>query len=352
MPAGSPEKLIASLRAGKPPAAVVLLGSDSYLRELCRNKIIEASVPESARDWALARISARDAEWDEILSRAATMPMLAERQLILVDGAESVERFGEDSREEVLKVMGKYLASPAPFTLLVIEADALDRRQKFFKLLNEHKNVLVVELTIGAESAAAVAEQMARDLGTEIDRDAAALLAEIQNGEPARIHIELEKLAVYVQRPEGSGRIALQDVRKLVVAARRNTVWELADMLVSRNRKGALAFLENLLREGEEPAGIVGALGWTYRKLIEARELPAHMPGYQAARQLQMRSESAELAVRQAHRVSKAELLAGLAALAEADSAFKSRNPDPRATMEFLIARLTSTANAKATSSR
>lgn len=350
MAVSSDERLIASLRSGNPPAAVVLLGSDSYLRELCRNKIIEATVPEGVRDWALARISAREAGWDEILGRAATMPMLAERQVILVDGAESVERLGEESREEVLQALDRYLASAAPFTLLVIEANALDRRQRFFKLLNDHKRVLVVELTIGAESAAAVAEQMARDLGAEIDRDAAALLAEIQNGEAARMHIELEKLATYAQSPKR--RITRADVELLVVAARRNTVWQLADMLVGRNREGALAFLDNLLREGEEPAGIVGALAWTYRKLIEARELPPYTPGHQAARLLQMRPDSAEMAVRQAHRTSKAELLAALAALAEADSAFKSRNPDARATMEFLIARLTSAPAAKASSGR
>jgi DNA polymerase III delta subunit len=350
MAAASPETLIERLRAGKPPAAVVLLGNDSYLRELCRNKIIDASVPEAVRDWAIARLSTREAGWDEILGRASTLPMLAPRQVILVDAAESVERLGEESRDEILKALADYFASPAPFTLLVLEAEALDRRQKYFKLLSE--KALVVELTIGEESAAALAAQMARDLGAEIDHGAAALLAEILNGEPARMHVELEKLAAYVHGPQGRGRISPSDVETLVVAARRNTVWQLADMLVSRNRAGALEFLDNLMREGEEPAGIVGALAWTYRKLIEARELPSHTAGYQAARQLGMRPEAAEAAVRQSHRVAKSELLAGLAALAEADSEFKSRNPDPRATMEFLIARLTSTAAAPASSAR
>lgn len=350
MAGASPERLISALRAGNPPAAVVLLGEDGYLRELCRKKIIEACVPESARDWAVTRVSARDTRWDDILGRAATMPMLAERQVILIDGAESVERLGEESREEILKALGEYLASPAPFTLLVIEADALDGRQKFFKLLSEKG--LVVELSIGAGSAPAMAAQMARDLGVEIDRDAAALVAEIMNDEPARMHIELEKLATYVHPPRGNGRIAQADVETLVVAARRNTVWQLADMLVGRHRDAALAFLNNLLREGEEPAGIVGALSWTYRKLIEARELPAHTGGFQAARQLGMRPESAEMAVRQAHLAPKEELIAGLTALAEADSEFKSRNPDPRATMEFLIVRLTSPARTKASSAR
>jgi DNA polymerase-3 subunit delta len=182
----------------------------------------------------------------------------------------------------------------------------------------------------------------------EIERAAAALLAEILNSEPARIRIEIDKLAAYVQ---GRGRITAADVEELVVAARKNTVWQLADMLATRKRNAALAFLDNLLREGEQPIGVVGALAWMYRKLIEARELPPGTNGFQAARQLGMRPDAAETAVRQAHRIPKKDLLAGLVALAEADSQLKSSNPNPRALMEFLIVRLTSISASAATSS-
>jgi len=342
MPGLSPDKLLERLAHGKPVAAIVLQGTDSYLREMCRNKIIETCVPEGARDWAVARLSARDAGWDEILGRAQTMPMMAPRQVIVVEGAESVEKLGDKSREEIVEALGKYCESPAPFTVLLLEAAALDGRQRFAKILNE--KALVVELTIGNESAAALASQMAADLGAEIDREAAVLLADILNGAPARIRIELEKLATYVGGAKGRGRITTAEVEALVVAARKNTVWQLADMLANRKRGAALAFLDNLLREGEQPAGIVGALAWMYRKLIEARDLPAHTSGFQAARQLGMRPEAAEAAVRQAHRIPKKDLLAGLTALAEADSQLKSANPNPRAMMEFLIARLTSSA--------
>ncbi len=112
------------------------------------------------------------------------------------------------------------------------------------------RKLSIVELTIGGESAAALAAQMAKDLGVEIDRDAAAFLAEILNGEPARIPMELEKLAAYVQWrwPDARGGCG-----SIVVAARKNTVWQLADMLADRKRDAALAFLDNLLREGEQP---------------------------------------------------------------------------------------------------
>ena len=63
------------------------------------------------------------------------------------------------------------------------------------------------------------------------------------------------------------------------------------------------------------PVALVGALAWRYRTLIESRD----------------------------SRFSQKSLLAGLADLAEADSHFKSANKNPRATMEFLIVRLTST---------
>jgi len=332
----SPEKLVERLGRGQEISAIVLKGGDAYLRDMCRKRILDAFVPEGVRDWAVARLSARDAGWDEILQRAQTLPMLAPRQVIIVEGAESVEKLGDKARDEILDALAKYLDSPAPFTVLLLEADALDGRQRFAKLLNE--KTLVVELTIGGESAAALAAQMAKDSGTEIDRDAAAFLAEILNDEPARIRIEIEKLAAYTQQ---EGRIRVADVEKLVTAARKNTVWQLADMLAERKRDAALAFLDNLLREGEQPAGIVGALAWLYRKLVEARGLPAQTSGYQAARLLGMRPEAAENAVRQAHRIPKKELLAGVIALAEADSQLKSANPDPRAFMEFLIAKLT-----------
>jgi len=332
----SPQKLLDRLAAGKPLPAIVLHGADPYLRDMCRNRIIDAYVPAELRGWALARLSAREAGWDEILQRAQTLPMLASRQVIVVDDAESVEKLGDKSREEIIEALGKYFASPAPFTVLLMEAVSLDRRQKFFKLLSE--KALIVELTIGGESAVALASQMAKDLGVEIDRDAAAFLVEILNSEPARIRIELEKLASYVH---GAGRVRIPDVEAIVVSARKNTVWQLGDMLADRKRDAAFAFLDNLLREGEQPAMIVGALAWLYRKLVEARALPAHTNGFQAARQLGMRAEAAEAALRQAHRFAKSELLAGLVALAEADRQLKSSNPNPRALMEFLIARLT-----------
>jgi len=331
------EKLNERLARKKPEAAIVLCGTDAYLLDLCRKTIVDAYVPESARDWTVSRIDVRESGWDEVLQRAETMPMLADRQVIFVEGAETIERLGDAARDKIVKGLESYLANPARFTVLVIETETLDRRQKFAKILEEKGTV--VELTIGAESTASLATQMAKDLGVAMDRDAADLLAEILNNQPASIRIELEKLAAYVR---GIGRITSADVEKLVVAARKNTVWQFADMIATRKRDVAFEFLDNLLRDGEQPIALIGVMSRIYRQLIEARQLPATMNSYQAAGILHVPAIAAESILRTARRIPKKDLLAGLVALAEADSELKSSNPDPRAFVEFLIARLTS----------
>src|ERR1700751_197983 len=159
----SAEKFVARLASGKPVPAIVLIGSDVSLGYLCRRQIIEACVPEAARDWAVARIRGDAAGWDEALERVQTMPMLAPRQVIIVEDAELVEKLGDESREEIIEALTEYLASPAPFSVLLIEAKALDGRQKLYKLLAD--KALLVELTIGPESAAALAPQMAKAIG-------------------------------------------------------------------------------------------------------------------------------------------------------------------------------------------
>ncbi|MGC1384738.1 MAG: hypothetical protein WA823_13240, partial [Candidatus Acidiferrales bacterium] len=61
-----------------------------------------------------------------------------------------------------------------------------------------------------------------------------------------------------------------------------------------------------------------------------------------------IRPDAAEAAVRNAHRFSKNDLLNGLVALGEADSQLKSRNPDTKAYMQFLVTRLAAASGAKA----
>ncbi len=339
----SQKELLARLEKGKPIPAILLLGEEPYLRDACRAQLIEKFVPEAARAWAVSRYSADRGETQAALEQGQTLPMLARLQIVFLEDAEAIEKFGEKNREEAVAQLEAYLEDPAPFTVFVAEATGLDQRMKLGKLLAE--KTLVVECGLGESlnerqaAAVALGRAIAKEQEVEFEKGAAEDLAEFVAADLLRLKTEIDKLATYAAERK---LIRREDVSALVVSEKRTTVWELADMLASRQSKKALEFLDRLLRDGEEPLPMLGAMTWMYRKLIEASEVKGVTNGWQAARALGMRPEQAELALQNARKISKARLLDGLRALQQADDRLKRGGEDARAVMEFLVTELTS----------
>jgi DNA polymerase III subunit delta len=338
----SANDLLSRLEKGKPVPAILLLGEEPYLRDSCRTLLIERYVPEAARPWAVSRYSADRGETQAALEQAQTMAMLSPAQVVFLEDAESIENLGEKNRDAAVELLTSYLEDPAPFTVLVVEATGLDQRMKLGKLLAEE--TLVVECGLGENlserqaAAVALARAIAKEQGVQFEKGAAEDLAEFVAADLMRLKTEIDKLVTYAAERK---QIRREDVSALVVSEKTTTVWELADMLASRQGKKALEFLDRLLREGEEPLQMLGAITWMYRKLIEASEVKGIANGWQAARALGMRPEQAELAVQSARKIPKPRLLAGLGALQRADDRLKGGREDGRAVMEFLVTELT-----------
>src|SRR6266480_2637528 len=286
----SANELLSRLEKGKAIPAILLLGEEPYLRDRCRALLMERYVPDAARPWAVSRYSADRRETQAALEQAQTMAMLSPVQLVFLEDAEAIESLGEKSRDE---------------------------RQA---------------------AAVALAGAMGKEQGVAFEPGAAEDLAEFVAADLMRLRTEIGKLGTFAA---GRKQIRREDVRALVVSEKTTTVWELAALLASRQGKKALEFLDRLLREGEEPLQMLGAMTWMYRKLIEASELRGVTNGWGAARALAMRPEQAQLALESARKIPKAHLLAGLAALQRADERLKGGREDARAVMEFLIAELT-----------
>src|SRR5437879_2416340 len=338
----SQQELVGRLEKGKPVPAILLLGEEPYLRDACRKVLIERFVPEAGRTWAVSRDSADRGETQAALDQAQTMAMLSRQQMVFLEEAEAIEKLGEKNRDEAIAQRSAYLEDPAPFTVLVVEVTGLDQRMKLGKMLAE--KALVVECGLGENAgerqaaAVALARAIGKEQGVEFEKGAAEDLAEFVAADLMRLKTEIDKLATYAAVKK---LIARADVSALVISEKSTTVWELADLLASRQPKNALEFLDRLLRDGEEPLSMVGAMAWMYRKLIEASEVKGVMNGYQAARTLGMRPEQAELAVQSARKISKPRLLAGLHALRSADDRLKGSGAEPRTVMEFLVTELT-----------
>jgi DNA polymerase-3 subunit delta len=335
------EDFLTRLKKDASVPALLLLGDEPYLRDACRAQLIDAYVPEASRTWAVSRYSADRGETRAALEQAQTMPMLSPKQVVFLEDAEMIEKLAEGKREAAVAQLEAYFADPAPFTVLVLEATALDQRMKLAKLLTDQ--TLVVEVSLGDSpeqrlaKAAEIARSVAKEEGVTLEKGAAEDLAEFVSADLQRLKTEITKLATYLGERK---QIQRSDVKTMVISEKTTTVWELANMLANRQSRMALEFLDRLLREGEAPLQILGAITWMYRKIIEASEVRGASNGWQAARALAMRPEQAELALQAARKIPKAKLLAGLKSLQFADDRLKRGSEDARAVMEFLLAGL------------
>lgn len=323
---------MAARRRGHPsaPAAYLIVGADSYLRTQHREEIIAANVPAEGRAFAVAKLSLDRTPLAELLAQASMRPMLSPRQVLVVGGLEALD-------DQHVGLLEQYLEDPADFSVLVFEAEKLDRRTRVARLLLEHCEVLDAESPDESEAVRA-AQGFARELGVQLDPSVAEEMVFILGHDQGRMRTELEKLRAYA----GEDRtVTSADLVAVVNAAREFSVFELADLLAERRRDEVLRLLHHLLAAGERPIGMVGLLAWLYRQLLHAQGLPRSTPAWKAAQILRAPRSRVEALLRQARRFSPEELRSGFAALLEADVRLKSSAPNPAAVLETLVVRLT-----------
>ena len=147
--------------------------------------------------------------------------MLARHQVVIVTELEAVEQMPDRERDAGIKNLAAYFKDPAPFTVLILEANKLDQRMKFAKMLSEQALVLAAELPVqrSPESAlglaATLASQMARDRNSAIEDAAADALADFLQRQSGAIQSEIDKLATYAGAGKAGRRV---DVETLVVS--------------------------------------------------------------------------------------------------------------------------------------
>jgi DNA polymerase-3 subunit delta len=298
---------------------------------------------------------------EHALAQARTPSLLAPRQLIFLagmarifkrmrgageeeEGPESENlRPGSRAREtgsmsgRILALVEDYLADPSDFTTVVFEASEIDKRKRLAKLLEKRCVVVGVEPPARSDRkgafehemrmAAARARKFARARNIEIAPEVLDHLVGMKDGDLGLVFQELEKLAAYVGP---GGKIGHEQIRLLVRGSTEEIVWELVDALGSGDRPGSMSILDNLIRNGEPPPAIVGALAYRIRAMIEAKEGSQRWPSLRAADQAQ--------------HFSRKQLLASLEILLRADAMLKGELPkaeDGQKVLEFLVARLT-----------
>jgi DNA polymerase-3 subunit delta len=346
----TPAQLVARLKKGPPPPALLLLGPDAYERDRVRQAVISTVPPEAVARHDLSAVSLAEA-----IDDARSLSLFAADRVIWVVNAEAAlprGRGGEEDGEGEASSgdaapLAQYMRDPTPGVVLVFEAARFDfegddkRRQervrKFYSAVGE-----VVELRrFSSEDARREAEALASRATVRIDGEALDLLVEALGANMARIAVEIEKLALYA----GSRTIGVDDVAALAPDAREATIFALVNALGRRDRARALEVLDTLTREGEYLPLALAFLSTQFRMALAAREA-----GLKGASQVQahfsrmgvpMWGSRAEQVWQTAAKFGKPQLERALKLIFEADRGLRDARPDDRVVMEQFVLKLT-----------
>ena len=217
----------------------------------------------------------------ELRSICETMPFLAARRLVVVEGwltklmgksdvSDSAEAEATTNAKETLAALAAYLPDVPDFTALVLsEKRAIPERNAVLKMLTGQAwaSVQFFDVPKG-EALVKWIVARAKTEGGAINRDAAQALAAAEP-DPRALGHEIVKLLTYVNfaRP-----VELADVETLTPAGGEAKIFDMVDAIGQRKGPTALRELHKLL-DKEEPLYILSMIVRQFRLMVQAKEM-------------------------------------------------------------------------------
>ncbi len=256
MPSATESAFKKAITAGTFAPVYLLHGGDEFRKHEAMMQAVAAAVEPGLRDFNVEVRSAAELDAEGMETLLGTPPLAAPRRTVVV---EDVGALKKDAR----RALDRYLAQPAPDTLLLMVAVADDKPDR---ALLERAESIEFKLLTGDKLPKWIAQQALR-YGATITDSASSLLLEAAGPEPAALAPELDKLASYargVADSAGSSRAAAPDgtsakaipvviddaaVAAVVGVRRGETLSDLLDRIAERDAAGALALVEHVLSQ-------------------------------------------------------------------------------------------------------
>lgn len=308
------QELEKQLATGALAPVYFLYGEEPFLAERACRRIVERAVDPATKDFNLNIYYGSDCKGTEILDTAQTLPMFAERRVVLVRRAEGLPAATQEG-------LLSYLSNPCPETCLIFVAGKPDLRRKFFAELKKQPGSLEFK-KIYENRLGPFISQEAASHGKKIDAAGAELLAFLVGSNLQALSSQVEKAALFVgSRPA----ITVEDLKIIVSQSKEFTAFELARWTGEKNLVKALTTLELMLKNGDDPIMILGALASHFRRIWRIRELLDHqLPPAEIGKQLKIHQFFVNEQVAQAKRYALKELEALFERLFQADLSIKT----------------------------
>ncbi len=179
-----------------------LQGEEPYYIDLISNYIEKNALEESSKGFNQVIVYGKDVKLAEVLNHARRFPMMSDRQVVIVKEAQNMEK--ELGKADNQKMLEAYLKNPQPSTILVFcyKYKSLDRRKKFFKVLDKHAVVLTTKKLYESQIPGWIKKYFS-DKGFTVTEKAVYMLADYIGNDLERLANEIDKMLINFKEPGG-----------------------------------------------------------------------------------------------------------------------------------------------------
>lgn len=313
-------------------AVYVLHGSERLLIERAVDAIRAAVDSTGAPGFNVDLFDGKGLEAAAVVSAAQTLPMMADRRLVLVRHVDAMTPTEQAN-------LASYVEDPGETTCLVLTAEKLDGRGKLVKAAKKRGALIEGKPLRGRELREFVrSEAAARD--HSIAPQAVEALIEAVGEDLAAIDDALERLSLFI----GPGqRIDADAVLTCVTRTRVESIWSLVDAIGLRDARQGVAAAQSLLDDREPPLRLLAMVARQLRIVARMREaLSEGLRPQEAAGRAGAPPFKARDLTESARRFTADSLGRAFALIAETDRALKSSKRPPEVILQNAVLELCS----------
>lgn len=224
----------------------LIYGEEDFFINEALMMIERAALGEMSRDFNFDSFYGKETPVSNIVDVAETLPMMAERRLVIVRDA---DKWTESDWSQ----FDNYFERPSESTVLVLVMKSIDKRKKNHKRLLEVAESFEMKKPYDNQIPSWI-QYIVKKWNSSIDSDAVALLHQFVGANLTDVNNEVQKLVQYLGNEK---TITSQDVMSVVSNIRVQSVFDLSRAIGDCDKARALLCLSQLLSHGQNEVGIL-----------------------------------------------------------------------------------------------
>lgn len=241
-------------------------GPEAYLKNQYKIKLKEA-LAGGDDDMNFSRYTGKGISESEIIDLAETMPFLAERRVILIEGS----GFFKNKADK----LADYIPSMPEYAHLLFVEDEVDKRSRMYKAVKKAGRVIEFVAQDSATLGRWVLGRL-NEAKKKITRADLELFFSMVGNDMSNIENELEKLICYTAEKDS---VSSHDIMEIVTPQISNHIFDMIRAVTEKRQRDALLLYHDLLALKEPPLRILALLSREFNMLLQVKSMGER--GYQ-----------------------------------------------------------------------